>query len=395
MMRTLSLLTIVILFGLLRPAHADLVTTLNPRDAVSTYYPGFQPALTGSTGELNLAFPFTTFNGLALAGQTISATFLFARDLVAHIDLRQQVVTTTYEGRTYSRLAGGSFGLMPTFETNSPITTLPGTPSNFLGAWPGFATNFTASLLTVGSVDWPGFTQDGPSGGMSSDGSFFPGGLQYYAPNQTGDPSNAWAEDHVDIRGMRVSFTMPENHGSMITGGQFGLVIKEPSSVRFVSVPEHAILPRLPKVLPKLLGLGVERQLTGFLQRITTVLVATIFWAPYSGTEIYLERITLNVAEACAGYHTLLLMLLIGGLLVAVRRRQTLGGGLAILAMAIAVGFAANAFRAAGIAVFLDHFSSSTETQIHYGKEWIQYVVTAAALVPLLFAARIAPMREP
>ena len=387
----IALIAALLLLFIPGVVRADLVTTLNPRDAVSTYYPGFQPG----SGELNLAFPFTTFNGLALAGQTISATFLFARDLVAHIDLRQRVVTTTYEGQTFSRLAGGSFGLIPSFETNSPLTTLSGTPSNFPGAWPGFASNFTASLLTVGSVDWPGFTQDGPSGGMGSDGSFIPGGLSYYAPNQTGDLSNAWAEpDHVDIRGMRVSFTMPENRGATITGGQFGLFIKEPSSVRFVSVPEHAILPRLPKVLPKLLGLGVERRVTGLLQHITTVLVATIFWAPYSGTEIYLERITLNVAEACAGYHTLLVMLLIGGLLVAVRRRQTIGGGLVIIAMAIAVGFAANAFRAAGIAVFLDHFGASTESQIHYGKEWIQYVVTAAALVPLLFAARIAPMRE-
>lgn len=86
-----------------------------------------------------------------------------------------------------------------------------------------------------------------------------------------------------------------------------------------VTVPELAILPRLPRLLPRFFGWGVEAKITHGLQRATTWLSAAILRAPHSATEIYLPSVTVSVVEACSGLQTLWLMLLAAGLIAAVK----------------------------------------------------------------------------
>ncbi len=352
----------------IRLADANLVTILQPREAIHTISPG-------PGGEVDLDFRFTTFNGLPLGGQTVSSTFLFEKDLAAHLDLQQYV--QTYRDGTQS-FSGDFFGLNLAFTTTSPAGTF-GT---------GFASDTSGSLLTVGSIAWPEFHDVGPSGWMADNGTFGPNGLQYYGPQQTGDPSVAWAENSVDVRGASFEFKLPES-GYTITGGALRLSLSDPSAVRFVSVPERAILPRLPKVLPRLFNLGIEARVTRSLQRATTLIAATVLWAPYNEIEIYLPRVTVAVMGPCSGYHTVLLMLGVAGLLVAVHREKRVLLATVLGVAAIAVGLEANALRVAGTAVVLNHLGWITDE----GKTWLQFATSGLAMAQLAGLGRLVSKR--
>jgi exosortase/archaeosortase family protein len=311
----------------IRLADANLVTTLQPREAIRTIYPG-------PGGEVDLDFRFTTFNGLPLGGPTVSST------------------------------SPGTFGT-------------------------GFASDTSGSLLTAGSIAWPEFQDVGPSGWMADNGTFGPNGLQYYGPQQTGDPSVAWAENSVDERGASFEFKLPESGYPIGGGGAPRLSLSDPSTVRFVSVPERAILPRLPKVLPRLFNLGIEARVTRSLQRATTLIAATVLWAPYNGIEIYLPRVTVAVMGPCSGYHTVLLMLGVAGLLVAVHREKRVLLATVLGVTAIAVGLEANALRVAGTAVVLNHLGWITDE----GKTWLQFATSGLAMAQLAGLGRLVSKR--
>jgi len=160
------------------------------------------------------------------------------------------------------------------------------------------------------------------------------------------------------------------------------------AELTITAVPELAILPRLPKMLPRLFGWGVEVTITHALQRTTTWLAATILRVPHAPTTLYMPSVTLEVIPDCSGRETLYLMLVVAGLLAAVMlpRRRPLAGALLVVA-AIVVALEANAVRVAGIAIGLEWVAGAFELQ---WKNWIQYATTATALVQLVWFARIA-----
>lgn len=149
-----------------------------------------------------------------------------------------------------------------------------------------------------------------------------------------------------------------------------------PPGIWTVSVPELVIFPKL---LPRLLGLGVEAKLTYALQRTTTWLAAAILRAPHSATEIYLPALTVKVIAECAGYQTLVLMLLVAGLLALVRPKKNAILLLFFLGAAIVLALEANALRVVLIALGGEH------------RDGIQYATTALAIVQLVVLARLAP----
>jgi len=156
-------------------------------------------------------------------------------------------------------------------------------------------------------------------------------------------------------------------------------------SVSTVSVPERAILPRLPKLLPRLFGWGVEAKITHGLQRATTWLAAAILRAPYDGTKIYLPSVIVEVIEDCSGRQTLGLMLLVAGLVAAVMPRRRWPWALGLFIAAAVLALEANALRVAGIALGLEHLGAMSRT----AKDWIQVGTTGLALGQLVGIGRL------
>jgi len=156
-------------------------------------------------------------------------------------------------------------------------------------------------------------------------------------------------------------------------------------SQSIISTPERAILPRLvPKFIK--LGLGLEKGFIRTLQRTTTRLAAAILRAPHGDTEIFLPSVTVRVIESCAGIHTLGLLLIAAGLLVAVigPARHPLVG-LVIIVAAGLIAIEANALRVAATAVGFQLVGVMTNT----AKDWIGLGTTSLALVQLVGLARI------
>jgi exosortase/archaeosortase family protein len=167
-------------------------------------------------------------------------------------------------------------------------------------------------------------------------------------------------------------------------GGGQGRGVVGVANVRAVSVPERAILPRLPKFIK--LGLGINARITYALQRTTTWLAAAILRAPHSATEIHLPAVTVKVIEDCAGRQTMMLMLLVAALIAAVMpaRRAPWAFGLFIAAALMALE--ANALRVAGIAIGLEQTAGALT---HDWKDWIQLGTTGFALTQLVGLGRL------
>lgn len=162
-------------------------------------------------------------------------------------------------------------------------------------------------------------------------------------------------------------------------------------TVQAVSVPERAILPKLPRLLKVGPGLGLEAAVTRRLQVATAWAAAALLGARRDGLFIDMPRVRLEVAEACSGLQTLLVMLLVAGLLAAVARYpgtqvpRKLVFYLSIFLAAALLALEANALRVAGIAVTLEHLGAISAL----GKDWIQYGTTGLALAQLVGLGRL------
>src|SRR5882724_8858598 len=160
-------------------------------------------------------------------------------------------------------------------------------------------------------------------------------------------------------------------------------------TVETVSVPELAILPRLPRVLKFGLGLGVEAKITNALQRATAWTAAKILGTHHDGIYIDMPRVRVEVAEACSGLQTLLLMLAAAGLVGLVQRGLGLGGLALLVLAAIVLALEANALRVAGIALGLEHLG----TMSREWKDWVQIGTTGIAVGQLVGIGRLVTRR--
>src|SRR5437867_7007339 len=111
-----------------------------------------------------------------------------------------------------------------------------------------------------------------------------------------------------------------------------------------VPVPERVILP---KVLPKLWGLGLEARINWPLQRATIWLAALILRAPHTATDIDLPSVRVSVVGGCSGLQTLLLLLGTAGLIGFVIGPTRLLIYPILLLAVIPLAFEANALRVA------------------------------------------------
>jgi exosortase/archaeosortase family protein len=152
-----------------------------------------------------------------------------------------------------------------------------------------------------------------------------------------------------------------------------------------VYVPERAILPGLPKLLPRLFGWGVEARLSAPLQRVTTWLAATILRAPHDATRIYLSTVTVEVAAVCAGLQTMMLMLLVAGLIAAVMPARRLPWAFGLVAAAALLALEANAFRVAGIAIGFQHLGAVSPE----AKDWVHVGTLGLAIAQLAGLGRL------
>ena len=162
-----------------------------------------------------------------------------------------------------------------------------------------------------------------------------------------------------------------------------------------VSVPEKAILPRLPRLLKFGPGLGLEAAVTARLQRVTawgaTSLLRALHIPAYrTGVFIDLTRVRVEVAEACSGIQTLAFMLVAAGLLGCVLPARRRAWAFALAGASILLALEANALRVAGIAIGLEQTAG---TMAHAWKDWIQMGTTGFALAQLVgrgrWAARV------
>jgi len=165
-------------------------------------------------------------------------------------------------------------------------------------------------------------------------------------------------------------------------------------TVETVSVPERAILPRLPRLLKFGLGLGLEAKITTVLQRATAWLAAAILRAPRDGVTILMPRVSVEVAEACSGLQTLLLMLGAAALLALTARHGHAGKLIdtayalklfVLFGAATLLALEANALRVAGIAMGLEYVGAMTRG----AKDWIQVGTTGIALAQLVGVGRL------
>ena len=159
---------------------------------------------------------------------------------------------------------------------------------------------------------------------------------------------------------------------------------------QIVSVPELAILPRLPRVLKSGLGLGLEAALTTRLQHATasaaTVILRTIRMpARQDGVFIDLSRVRVEVAEMCSGLQTLGLMLAAAALIAAVLPARRLPWALGLFVSAIVLALEANALRVAGISIGLEQMGAMSREW----KDWIQIGTTGLALGQLAGIERL------
>jgi len=156
-------------------------------------------------------------------------------------------------------------------------------------------------------------------------------------------------------------------------------------SLETVSVPELAILPRLPRVLKFGLGLGLEARVTTTLQRATAWLAAAILRAPREGVMIRMPSVSVEVAEACSGLQTLGLLLSVGALIGAVLPARRLPWALALVVAAVVLALEANALRVAGIAIGLEYVGPLSLAT----KDWIGAGTTGLALVQMAVLGRL------
>jgi exosortase/archaeosortase family protein len=158
-----------------------------------------------------------------------------------------------------------------------------------------------------------------------------------------------------------------------------------------VSVPEKAILPRLPRLLKFGPGLGLEAAVTARLQRVTawgatSLLHALQIPAYRSGVFIDLTRVRVEVAEACSGLQTVAFMLVAAGLLACVLPARRRAWAFALVGASILLALEANALRVAGIAIGLEQTAG---TMAHTWKDWIQMGTTGFALAQLVGLGRL------
>jgi len=155
-------------------------------------------------------------------------------------------------------------------------------------------------------------------------------------------------------------------------------------------VPELAILPRLPRVLKFGLGLGLEAKVTHMLQRATAWLAAAILRAPREGVTIRMPRVRVEVAEACSGLQTLILLLSAAALIAFVQRHVAWRALVTCMVMAVILALVANALRVAGTAVGLEHWGALSLA----AKNAIGLTTTGAALAGLVSVAPVIGERE-
>lgn len=163
--------------------------------------------------------------------------------------------------------------------------------------------------------------------------------------------------------------------------------------VETVTVPELAILPRLPRLLKFGLGLGLEDKITARLQRITAWGAATILGVPRDGIVLTMPRVRVEVIEACSGFQTLLFMLVVAGLIAATGRftcdrmfLHAIACWSMLVVVAVLLALEANALRVAVTALGLDWTAG---TMAHGWKMWIQYATTGLAVGQLVGVARL------
>ena len=149
-----------------------------------------------------------------------------------------------------------------------------------------------------------------------------------------------------------------------------------------VSVPELAILPRL---LPRGFGLGLEAKVTRALQHATAWGAAHLLGVPRDGVTLVLRRVRVEVAEACSGLQTLIVMLAAAALIAAVLPARRLPWELVLVVAAIILALEANALRVAGISIGLEYLGSLSPA----AKDWIGVGTTGLALVQMAVLGRL------
>jgi len=163
-------------------------------------------------------------------------------------------------------------------------------------------------------------------------------------------------------------------------------------TVQTVAVPELAILPRAwlrgLKFGP---GLGIDAAITSRFQNATAKVAAIMLGiirvpARRDGIFIDLPRVRVEVAEACSGVQTLVLMLAAAALIATVLPTRRLPWALALFVLAIILALEANALRVAGIAIGLEHLGAMSRG----AKDWIQIGTTGIALAQLVGIGRLA-----
>jgi exosortase/archaeosortase family protein len=152
------------------------------------------------------------------------------------------------------------------------------------------------------------------------------------------------------------------------------------------SVPERALLPRFTRMLKFGPGLGVEASVTARLQHVTAWGAAVLLGAPRDGIFISMPRVRVEVAEACSGLQTLVLMLAAALLIAAVLPARRRPWAFAVLIAAILLAIEANVLRVAGISIGLEQTAG---TLARAWKDSIQMATTGFALAQLVALGRL------
>ena len=158
-----------------------------------------------------------------------------------------------------------------------------------------------------------------------------------------------------------------------------------------VSVPELAILPRLPRVLKFGPGLGIEAALSTRFQHATAWGAAAMLRAVQiptrqDGVYIDLPSVRVEVAEMCSGLQTLALMLAAAAMIAAVMPTRRRPWAPALFVAAVALTLEANALRVAGISIGLEYTMGALARE---WKDWIQVGTTGLALTQLAGLGRL------
>lgn len=155
-----------------------------------------------------------------------------------------------------------------------------------------------------------------------------------------------------------------------------------------VEVPELAIIPGFLKFGPRL---GLESAIAHRLQLATAWTAAHLLGVPREGVTLVLRRVRVEVAAACSGIQTVVLMLLAAGLIAATFPSTMFVGSRkwwvpALFVTAVALALEANAIRVAGIAIGLEQTAGAMARE---WKDWIQIGTTGLALGQLAGIERL------